>query len=68
MAQDAHGTCDECGSAFLKARSVMDGLCPECAHWLYGKPACRHEMVGGRCRHCHWDGSVSPFVAGLKPA
>lgn len=44
----------------------MAGLCPECAHWLYGYANCLHDMVDGRCRRCGWDGSVSTYVANLK--
>jgi len=40
----------------------MAALCPECAHRLYGTPACAHKMADGRCRHCHWDGSVSTYL------
>jgi len=55
--------CDECGSAFIAERSAMAGLCAECAHQLYGYPACAHAFEGGRCAQCGWDGSVSEFLA-----
>jgi len=42
----------------------MAGLCAECAHRLYGYPACPHEFSEGRCTKCGWDGSVSAFLAG----
>ena len=58
-------TCDECGSTFHADRSNMSGLCAECAHQLYGYPACEHRFVAGRCESCGWDGSVSPYVASL---
>jgi predicted RNA-binding Zn-ribbon protein involved in translation (DUF1610 family) len=58
--------CDECGSPFYASASLMAGLCPECAHYLYGTPPCEHRMVAGRCETCGWDGSVSPFIAALK--
>lgn len=66
MAQDLDKKCDECGSDFRGSASLMEGLCPECAHHLYGYPACAHRMVAGRCEKCGWDGSVSPYVASLK--
>lgn len=44
----------------------MEALCAECAHWLYGYPACPHDMANGRCRKCGWDGTVSDYVASLK--
>jgi predicted RNA-binding Zn-ribbon protein involved in translation (DUF1610 family) len=59
-------TCDECGSRFRPEASAMAALCAECAHWLYGYPACTHEMETGRCRTCGWDGSASKYVAELK--
>lgn len=58
-------TCDECGSSFFAETSRMAALCPECAHHLYGYPACEHSFVAGRCEKCGWDGSVSPYVASL---
>lgn len=61
-------TCDECGSGFFASASHMANLCPECAHHLYGYPACDHTLVAGRCETCGWDGSISPFVARLKAA
>lgn len=54
-------TCDECGSCYFADASAMAGLCPECAHRLYGYPACTHEFHHGRCHHCGWDGSCSPL-------
>ncbi len=62
MSEDTQGECDECGSAFIRARSQMAGLCAECAHQLYGYPACAHDMRNGRCAACGWDGSVSAFL------
>lgn len=61
---DDAGTCDECGSLFRRSASAMAGLCAECAHRLYGYPACPHEFVDGRCVRCLWDGSVSAFLRG----
>ena len=61
-------TCDECGSFYRGSTSLMEALCPECAHQLYDYPACAHRMVAGRCETCGWDGSVSAYVASLKAA
>lgn len=61
MSDDAQ--CDECGSDFIAARSAIAGLCAECAHQLYGYPACVHAFEQGRCVTCGWDGSVSKFLA-----
>ena len=36
MAEKELALCDECGSLFFKGSSQMMGLCPECAHILYG--------------------------------
>ena len=66
MAHRVVRVCDECGSGFFASASLMAGLCPECAHVLYGTPPCDHQMVAGTCETCGWDGSVSPFVASLK--
>lgn len=54
--------CDECGSRFIASASRMAGLCAECAHRLYGYPACEHDFADGRCARCGWDGSVSDFL------
>lgn len=63
MSDDApEGACDECGSTFIRGRSQMSGLCAECAHQLYGYPACAHMFANGRCTQCGWDGSVSEFL------
>jgi len=59
-------TCDECGSTYVAAASRMESLCPECAHWLYGYPACNHEMLNGHCSRCGWDGSHSVYVEKVK--
>lgn len=58
--------CDECGSIFAASDLTMSGLCPECAHYLYGRPNCAHSFREGRCRHCLWDGSVSEYIASIK--
>jgi len=44
----------------------MDALCPNCSHWLYRRSNCSHLFDVGRCTICHWDGSVSEFVAAKK--
>lgn len=66
MAHRVTRTCDECNSSFFVSASHMAGLCPECAHYLYGYPNCAHDLVAGRCQKCGWDGSTSPFIASLK--
>ena len=58
--------CDDCGSEFLKGSSKMMALCPECAHYLYGYPNCRHVFENGRCVRCYWDGSESAYIKSLK--
>jgi DNA-directed RNA polymerase subunit RPC12/RpoP len=57
--------CAECGSWYLVDASKMGGLCPECAHHLYGYPNCDHAFVDGRCSRCGWDGSRSKFIRDL---
>ena len=49
MAEKELAVCDECGSLFFKGSSQMMGLCPECAHILYGYPNCDHHFQNGRC-------------------
>jgi hypothetical protein len=66
MSDTLNRRCDECGSLYRGESSQMAGLCSECAHQLYGYPPCAHRMVAGRCEICGWDGSVSPYLAGLK--
>lgn len=58
--------CDECGSLFCAGMSKMDALCPECAHALYGYPACVHVFQDGRCLKCFWDGKRSSYLDGLR--
>ena len=65
-AQDEQSLCDECGSTFTPSKSAYVGLCPECAHWIYGSPACNHEFLNNKCSHCGWDGSVSKYVESIK--
>ena len=57
--------CDECDSDYFAASSQMLQLCPECAHHLYGYPACSHIVAEGRCLTCGWDGSRSAYILGL---
>ncbi|MDF1699370.1 MAG: hypothetical protein P1U56_26190 [Saprospiraceae bacterium] len=54
--------CDECGSHFFKVKLDMIGLCPECAHKIYGYQNCEHNFNNGRCTHCYWDGSKSDYL------
>ena len=44
----------------------MMGLCPECAHVLYGYPNCDHHFQDGRCVNCYWDGSKSVYIKKLN--
>ena len=64
--ESATKACDECGSNFFPPASNMDGLCPECEHYLYGYDNCDHSIVGVSCKKCGWDGSVSDYVRSLK--
>ena len=64
MAADQERSCDECGSSYFSSSSQMAQLCAECAHLLYGYPACPHRLVDGRCANCGWDGSRSQFLRG----
>ena len=57
MSNRSTATCDECGSLFFADASRMDGLCPECAHLLYGDEACAHSF--GCNRGLPWAGSLS---------
>lgn len=58
--------CDECKSNFYGHSSPMPGLCPECAHILYGYANCRHDFQKGRCTKCHWNGQNSDYIKKLK--
>jgi len=62
-------SCGECGSGMFAAGSTMPGICPECAHWLYGYAPCQHSFVVGPgkryCRTCGWDGARSQYVQRL---
>ena len=58
--------CDECGSLYFKESSEMIGLCPNCAHKLYGYPNCSHEFEDGICKKCGWNGQTSIFLKDLK--
>ena len=66
MAEKELALCDECGSLFFKGSSQMMGLCPECAHILYGYPNCDHHFQDGRCVNCYWDGSKSEYIKKLN--
>ncbi|MTH30309.1 hypothetical protein GJV77_10415 [Myroides pelagicus] len=54
--------CDECNSLYYTHTSAMEGLCPTCAHVLYGYPNCNHLFEGKHCVHCYWDGSMSSYI------
>lgn len=64
--EPATKTCDECNSPFFAPASHMDGLCPECAHHLYGYLNCDHVFSQGTCSQCGWDGSVSEYIHQIK--
>jgi RNase P subunit RPR2 len=58
--------CDECGSPFTQGTAAIDRLCAECAHLLYGYPACQHDLDStGSCSRCGWDQSRSQYTASL---
>ncbi len=54
--------CNECGSPFLKERSSMLTVCPECSYQIYGYPNCDHEFENGICKHCLWNGNRSKYL------
>jgi len=58
--------CSECKSEYFKETSEMEGMCPNCAHYLYGYQNCIHEFVNDRCINCYWNGCSSNYVNGLK--
>ncbi len=63
MTTRATTQCDECGSPFFKDSSTMMGLCPECAHVVYGYPPCVHAFDDvGVCTLCGWDQSRSTYI------
>ncbi len=66
VAKKELAVCDECGSPFFKGSSQMMGLCPECAHILYGYPNCPHHFQNSRCVNCYWDGSKSGYIKKLN--
>ena len=37
--------CDECKTEYFAHSSLMKGLCPECAHILYGYDRCDHQLA-----------------------
>jgi predicted RNA-binding Zn-ribbon protein involved in translation (DUF1610 family) len=57
--------CEECERPFVAAATSMRGLCAECAHLLYGTPACTHTWVDGRCSTCGWNGVRSAYTTTL---
>ncbi len=64
VADASASECAECESPF--AESPMTGLCAECAHVLYGYPACTHEFAAGTaCQKCGWNGSRTDYVRSL---
>lgn len=64
--EPATKTCDECESLFFAPASKMSGLCPECAHHIYGYLNCNHIFVQNTCSKCGWDGSTSEYIRHIK--
>ena len=60
------GICAECGSEFLRSKSKMKELCPECAHWLYGYENCKHIFKDGKCTVCLWNGKKSDYIRAVS--
>ncbi|MBQ8896376.1 MAG: hypothetical protein IKM32_04340 [Clostridia bacterium] len=60
------GICDECGSEFIRERSKMTSLCPNCAHLIYGYENCKHIFENGKCVLCLWNGNESDYIKSLK--
>ena len=58
--------CSECESEFFKEASEMKGLCPECAHYLYGYQNCVHQFINDRCIKCYWNGCSTDYINKLK--
>jgi predicted RNA-binding Zn-ribbon protein involved in translation (DUF1610 family) len=59
--------CNECKSDFYKDSSLMENLCPECAHILYGYENCEHDFTNQKCcKKCYWNGKSSEYVNKLK--
>lgn len=65
MIQDEN-MCVECGSRFIREKSKMENLCPECSHYLYGYSKCSHVFKNGECMYCHWNGNESEYIKNLK--
>jgi len=66
MDDNTIGICAECGSEFLKSKSEMEELCPECAHWLYGYEKCKHVFKDGKCTRCLWNGNKSEYIKSIS--
>lgn len=64
--EPATKTCDECESSFFVPASKMSGLCPECAHYLYGYLNCNHIFSQKTCSECGWNGSISVYIRHIK--
>jgi hypothetical protein len=63
--------CDECRSPFYAGTSAMTSLCSECAHVLYGHPACPHVFAQPpdrhrHCERCSWTGARSAYLRTLR--
>ena len=58
--------CDECVSEYFANTSMMLKLCPDCSHYLYRYPNCKHNFRKGRCSKCYWNGKTSKYISNLK--
>ena len=52
----AKKACEECESPYFADGSKMMGLCPNCAHKLYGYPNCSHDFKDKSGIKCGWNG------------
>lgn len=66
MNKNETGICIECGSEYLKSKSKMKELCPECAYILYGYENCKHIFKNGKCIKCLWNGQKSDYIKALS--
>ena len=65
MNKNEYSICDECGSEFLKSSSKMMALCLNVPTSYMAIPIVPM-ILNGRCIYCHWDGSQSEYIKGLK--
>lgn len=65
MMNKAKNSCDECQSLYFIDNSKMTGLCPDCAHKLYGYPSYDHHFEERNCLKCGWNGQDSNYIKEL---